>query len=290
MNYLTTETRVETLGLGCFFITERQEKTMDESVMEIDRITKENINEIRLKPYKKEFPYSYSCGVFPSCELTENKPQTLLKLILTEKSLENAGVKKMITAAEKLGVTVSVDDKTAARIYPKENVYAIGVFKKYDSALDPSKNHLALVNPSDMGNLGTIIRTMVAFEIYDLAIITPAADVFDPKAIRASMGAFFRLRCARFDSFDEYLTKACGENREFYPFMLNGVPMENVPPCDQDNFSLIFGNEARGLPEEFEKIGKPVRIDHANTVDSLNLTIAAAIGIYNFVKGNEKNG
>ncbi len=251
-----------------------------------------NINELRLKPYKKDFPFSYSCGVFPSCELTDNRPEALLKLIVTQNSLDNGGVKKMMAAAKQLGVPVSIDDKTASRIYPKENVYAIGVFKKYFRALDPSKNHLVLVNPSDMGNLGTIIRTMVAFEIYDLAIITPAADIFDPKVIRASMGAFFRLRCSLFDTFDDYLAtlKEASENREFYPFMLGGTPMEQVKPCSKQSFSLIFGNEARGLPQSFEAVGTPVRIDHANTVDSLNLTIAAAIGIYNFAKGNIKNG
>ncbi len=254
-----------------------------------NNINKKNINELRLKPYKKDFPFSYSCGVFPSCELTEQKPEMLLKLIVTQNSLENGGVKKMLAAAEKLGVTTVVEDKTVSRIYPKENVYAIGVFKKYTSRLDPTRNHIVLVNPSDMGNLGTIIRTMVAFEIYDLAVITPAADVFDPKVIRASMGAFFRLRCAFFNSFDEYLDAVAPEKsqeREFYPFMLCGKPMEQVEACRAKTFSLIFGNESRGLPQEFEQIGQPIRIDHANTVDSLNLTIAAAIGIYNFVKGN----
>ena len=163
------------------------------------------------------------------------------------------------------------------------------VFKKYESTLDPGKNHLVLVNPSDMGNLGTIIRTMIAFEINDLAIITPGADIFDPKVIRASMGAFFRLRCAHFSSFEEYMKTVTAEDRSFYPFILGGKPMEQVPPCPTKNFSLIFGNEARGLPESFENVGTPVRIDHADTVDSLNLTIAAAIGIYNFVKGNKND-
>jgi len=263
---------------------------MEENNNYINDIDPNTIAELRLKPYKKDFPFSYSCGVFPSCELTENRPELLLKLIVTQNSLDNSGVKKMISAAEKLGVQVAVDDKTATRIYPKENVYAIGVFKKNCAELDPKRNHVVLVNPSDMGNLGTIIRTMVAFEIYDLAVITPAADIFDPKVIRASMGAFFKIRCSLYNSFEEYVEKNKGAEREFYPFMLGGEPMEKVPPCQKDCFSLIFGNEARGLPCEFEQIGQPVRIDHADTVDSLNLTIAAAIGIYNFTKGSERNG
>ena len=245
--------------------------------------------EMRLKPYKKDFPFSYSCGVFPTCELLSERPDMLKKLVVTSDSLENAGVKKLIEGAEKLRIPVAVDDKTAERIYPKENTRAIGVFTKYETPLDPSANHVVLVNPSDMGNLGTIIRTMTAFELLDLAIITPAADVFDPKVIRASMGAFFHLRYTRFSSFEEYTASLAGQNtppRSFYPFMLGGKTMESVKHpggC----FSLIFGNEASGLPENFAEIGSPVRIDHANTVDSLNLPVAASIGIYYFVKDGQ---
>lgn len=251
----------------------------------------QNINEIRLKPYKKEFPYSYSCGVFPTCELAQTRPDALKKLLLTDKALENTGVKKLIKICEENGVPVAVDEKTSARIYPKENVYAIGVFEKYKCKLDTLRNHIVLVNPSDMGNLGTIIRTMAAFEIFDLAVITPAADIFDPKVIRASMGAFFRLRIACFTSFEKYISSlnakglsVDGEgHRELYPFMLNGTPMEHITH-DSGCFSLILGNESRGLPESFINIGNPVRINHASTVDSLNLPVAAAIGIYYFTQ------
>ena len=43
---------------------------------------------------------------------------------------------------------------------------------------------MVLVNPSDMGNMGTIIRTMLGFNYVNLAIIRPGVDVFDPRVIR----------------------------------------------------------------------------------------------------------
>ena len=49
--------------------------------------------------------------------------------------------------------------------------------------------------------------------------------------------------------------------------------------------SLIFGNESAGLPAEFAGVGDPVRIVHLDTVDSLNLPSAAAIGIFYFTAG-----
>ena len=50
-------------------------------------------------------------------------------------------------------------------------------------------------------------------------------------------------------------------------------------------FSLIFGNEATGLPASFASVGTPVRIDHGPDIDSLNLPIAASIAMYESTKG-----
>ena len=65
-------------------------------------------------------------------------------------------------------------------------------------------NHVVLVNPGDMGNMGTIMRTMLGFNYYNLAIIRPGVDVFDPRVLRASMGAMFHLNIEYFDSFEDY--------------------------------------------------------------------------------------
>ncbi|MBO4364383.1 MAG: hypothetical protein J5912_08390, partial [Clostridia bacterium] len=115
----------------------------------------------------------------------------------------------------------------------------------------------------------------------------------DPKTVRASMGAVFRLRIQTFDSFEEYFERCGGETaRDYYPFMLDGEPLVNLRAGDGNvyagagrPFSLIFGNEAAGLPESFKNVGRPVRIMHSGDVDSLNLPVAVAIGIYTFAGG-----
>ena len=90
-----------------------------------------------------------------------------------------------------------------------------------------------------------------------------------------------------FDSFEEYFDYCGGEkNRDYFPFMLDGKPLAKRPAGAVGKpFSLIFGNEAAGLPESFKNVGNPVRIMHSGNVDSLNLPVAAAIGIYTFAGG-----
>lgn len=240
--------------------------------------------EMKIRPYKKDLPYSYTCGVFPTIELMDHCPSAVFRVLLSEKI--GKGGDLIRERASKHGIPVVVDDKTIARLSPKENCFAIGVFTKYEQTLNACRNHIVLVNPSDMGNLGTIIRTLTAFGFQDLAIIRPCADVFDPRVIRASMGAAFRIRVSMYDTFEAY-QKICGD-RDFYPFMLNGRPMEELTFTKTDKpYSLLFGNESSGLPDSFLSLGTPVRITHENTVDSLNLTIAAGIGIHWFTHRKE---
>jgi TrmH family RNA methyltransferase len=174
-------------------------------------------------------------------------------------------------------------DKAVSRLSPKENCLVIGVFGKYECELETNTPHTALQNPGNMGNLGTIIRTMLGFGIHDLAIIGSGADILDPKVVRASMGAVFRIRFAHFDTIESYAEKFGGH--DLYPFMLDGeLTLSELPEREDKPFTLIFGNEAAGLDEHYRKIGKSVVIKHSGEIDSLNLSIAAGIAFYEFTK------
>lgn len=243
----------------------------------------------RLKPYKKDFGYSYTLGVFPTLELIDNKPSVISRIVLSTKGENNQGVVKILEFAKKSGIPALFDDKTLNRISPKENCFAAAVFEKYDCVLDKSENHLVLVNPADKGNLGTILRTATAFGIENIAIISPAADIYDPKVVRASMGALFHVNFCYYASFEDYQKELGKEARNMVPFMLDGEPINTVASKIKASglpISLIYGNESSGLPAEFLQIGTPARIMHSNNVDSLNLPMAVGIGLYTFTDFN----
>ena len=238
--------------------------------------------DIQLKSYKKDFQYSYSLGVFPTLELIKYKREETLMVLLSADSTENEGVIKIIELCNKYNIKFEINDKAINRISKKENCYAIGVFEKYEQKLNSHNNHIVLVNPSDMGNLGTIVRTILGFGIKDLAIIRPGVDIFDPKAIRASMGAAFKIAFQYFDSIDSYLNTY---NHDIYTFMLNAKEsLHNVHIDSRKPFSLVFGNEGSGLSDEFINIGTSLIIPHSDDIDSLNLSIAVGIVAYEFAK------
>ena len=174
-------------------------------------------------------------------------------------------------------------DRVLGRISGKENCFAAVVFEKFRSELSADGNHLVLHNPGDKGNLGTMLRTALGFGIMDVAVIRPAADPFDPHTVRSSMGALFGLNRRMDESVAEYREEHAA--RMYYPFMLDAsVPLSVAVREKKTPFSLIMGNEGSGLPPEFGAVGQPVRIPHGDAIDSLNLSVAAAIGMYAFTQ------
>ncbi|KKQ36805.1 MAG: tRNA/rRNA methyltransferase (SpoU) [Candidatus Roizmanbacteria bacterium GW2011_GWA2_37_7] len=235
---------------------------------------------IKLQTYRKSFPFSYSYGSYATIELMTHCPEYIQKVIFHSKSGKNKGVQKIKNYCIKHAIKTEMNDGLLKHLSGKENTYVLGVFSKYQTAIDISANHLMLVQPSDTGNLGSIIRTMLGYEIRNLAIIRPSVDIFDPKVVRASMGAVFQIQFEYFDSIDQYMNKF---QNNLYSFMTDGSHTLS-DTIFQKPYTLIFGNESSGLPASFNKISKTVRIEQSSHIDSLNLAMSVGIGLYESFK------
>lgn len=231
----------------------------------------------RIKKYQKKYTYSYAFGTYPTIDLIKYQKQHLIKVLLKSKSDDSEGVKEVLDLCKRDNIPTEIADKAIDKIAVKENTYAVGVFEKYELELNPKGNHLVLVEPRNMGNLGTIIRTMLGFDFTDLAIIRPATDIFDPMVVRSTMGAVFHINFEYFDTIQEYLKKY--GNRSIYTFMLDGA--EDIRKVEfEEPFTMIQGNESKGLPGEYKHLGKSIYIPNSKNVDSLNLSVATAIGLW----------
>ena len=201
-----------------------------------------------------------------------------------------SGAASIYDICRSYGIQCEVNQKIFNIAAEKDNIFIIGVFTKSESPLNPRLPHAVFVNPADAGNLGANIRTCAGFEFNDIAIIRPGADAYAPKTVRASMGAVFRVRVAGFNSFDEYV--AAFPEHAIYCFMLKGeTELNGISHAADERFSLVFGNEATGLPDDYLRSGVGVRIAHSDAVDSLNLSVAvgiAANAFYNIRRRNAK--
>ncbi|MDD3661829.1 MAG: TrmH family RNA methyltransferase [Candidatus Dojkabacteria bacterium] len=235
---------------------------------------------MKLKAYRKKLEFSYSIGVYPTIELIKHRFNDVLSVLVRSDAKTNAGAREIIDTLSLHHMKYSISDKAIRRITPKENIYAVGLFRKYETPLDPALNHVVLVNPSSHGNVGTIIRTMLGFGLQDLAVISPAADSFHPEVIRASMGARFQVRCQNFDGFQEY---SHAFPRAYYFFAKEAETSIDTVSFDTP-FSLVFGNEGRGLNKQQTDDSALVRIPQKAGIDSFNLAISAGIAMYEATK------
>jgi TrmH family RNA methyltransferase len=141
---------------------------------------------------------------------------------------------------------------------------------------------VALWGVRDPGNLGTVLRSAVAFGASSVAIGPDTADPFGPKAVRASMGAIFSVPVARIASVAQLpsprvaLVAGAGE-------VLRGPgasASEGGSPCQG---TLVVGAERRGLPDEVvEACDAVAHVPIAG--DSLNAAMAATIGLYEWTR------
>lgn len=241
------------------------------------------MRDYEMKTYQKDADYSYTLGVFPTIELLQHQSKHVLRVYLHSSSHRNQGAIKIINLCDRYHIPYEINDKTIAKLSKKDNCYAIGVFNKYDMRLE-NVRHVLLVNPGDMGNMGTILRTMLGFEYTNLAIVRPGVDVFDPKVIRASMGAIFSMNIEYFDDFNDY--RARFKDHQLYTLMLKGATNIHHLHDKAQLHTLTFGNESSGLPDSYLEYGKSIVIPHAKTIDSLNLSMALGITLFEFSKSS----
>lgn len=233
------------------------------------------------KKYNKELEYSYCFGGFPTYELLNKKPKQIREIILHDKIEKNKELDKILTLAKQHNIKIITNSKLIEKLSGKGNVYIMAVFNKYTQEINKQENQVLLCNPSDMGNLGTIIRVMLGFNYTNLAIIKPCIDIFDPKVVRASMGSIFSINIHLYDNIEQYLSE---NKNHIYPFMLQAKETLQSLQQKETPHILAFGNEAHGLDNSFLTIGTPLLIHHSDKIDSLNLSMSVGIALYEFSK------
>ncbi len=134
---------------------------------------------------------------------------------------------------------------------------------------------VALWGVGDPGNVGTILRSALAFGAASVAIGPGCADPFGPKAVRASMGAIFELPLARVTSIDELP----GER-----VALAAHAGEILSPAVGADATVIVGAERGGLPEDV--VAACDRVAHIPiATESLNAAMAATVALYEVTRG-----
>ena len=153
----------------------------------------------------------------------------------------------------------------------------------------PMKGRILLAeNMQDPGNVGTMIRTAATFGFDGILLAGACADPWGPKAVRASMGAVFRLTV-----WEETDTERTAEllREADIPIYAAALSEETLTAGRfpfPDSLALAIGNEGHGLSETLlHAAEKVVRIPMAPGAESLNAAVAAAVLMWEVYRGRE---
>lgn len=138
---------------------------------------------------------------------------------------------------------------------------------------------IALDGVQDPGNLGTICRLADWFGIEDIVCSADTADIFNPKAIQATMGAISRIR-VHYVNLYEFLSQVSTHSTPIYGTFLDGRNIYDRPLTPHG--IIVMGNEGKGISREIEslvsdKLLIPNYPQDRPTTESLNVAMATAI-------------
>lgn len=145
---------------------------------------------------------------------------------------------------------------------------------------DERHRYLLLDDLRDPGNLGTILRTAEGAGMSGVILSRESVDLFNPKVVRSTMGAIFRVPFCYVESLSEVARRIRELGIGVY-----GTAMEGSVVYDEPDYTegagIVIGNEANGISDEvFREMTGRIRIPMGGRLESLNAAVAAAIVMY----------
>lgn len=238
-------------------------------------------------------------GIKLLCEAVEKRLE--LELVLISEALEPSVRLRLselvaaggIDAGRILCVSSSVFEKVSEEASPEGIITVAKIPAKIHSRIERAEDYsaegrlLIVEAMRDPGNLGTVIRSASALGIDRLIISDDCAELYNPRTVRAAMGALFALRIDIADTEDMPLLikRLRSQGREIYATALTDDARRINEIELREGDAFVIGNEGHGLSEAVIKASSgAVIIPMTEGSESLNAAAAAAICIWETVR------
>jgi TrmH family RNA methyltransferase len=146
---------------------------------------------------------------------------------------------------------------------------------------------LALDGIQDPGNLGTILRTADSANLKQIILSGDCADPYNPKVVRSTMGAIFRMNMVTTPNLLKTLQEI--KRHKFEIIVTSLETQKSIYDISYHKKVVVIGNEANGVTKEVQELAdKKVKIPMLGKTESLNASVAAGIMIYEYVREKTK--
>lgn len=259
--------------------------------MDITSIHNERIKFVK-RLHRRQFRDQHGLFIAEGIRLVEDMTQTnnIREVYYINKLLETNRGKRLVSAVKEQGIaSYSCSDHVFSEICATENTQGVLAVVKQPLPITDWLHSitqgivLVIDRIQDPGNLGSILRTALATAIDGIWLVKGTVDLFNPKVVRASMGAVCQVPYTVM-SFEECITYAQDLGLELIISDTKGaVEYYN---CDFSKpIALVIGNEANGVSHYFtDRATQRVYIPQSGCVESLNAAVAAAVLLYEVIR------
>lgn len=188
--------------------------------------------------------------------------------------------------------TISIVDKNADYFVTKEIMEKISEQKSisYNAAVvrfikedSITGNVLILDGVQDPGNLGTIIRSCIAFGVSNIILSDNSVDLYNSKVVRATEGMIFNINVLRRNLIEFIPTVKNLGYKIVGTDVKNGIDIKDI---NKENIAIVMGSEGQGLSNEVKNMCDDfVYIKMDNACESLNVGVATSILLYEVYNG-----
>ena len=217
------------------------------------------------------------CSIFVD---EEKKDKILPKLeeVMIDKKYEKIPVYLLSNSAFEKISTEKAPQGIISVIKSLDFFYNIDIIYNEEFFLDENEKALALYSVRDPGNLGSVIRSAVAFGVDHIVLTADCADIYNPKTVRSAMGSLYRTKVTIVKDFESFISAAKHNGRRVFAAELS----ENAKSLHQVGLTrgdiVIIGNEGHGISKDISTIcSGSVYIPISKKTESLNASVAAAI-------------
>jgi TrmH family RNA methyltransferase len=166
----------------------------------------------------------------------------------------------------------------------------LAVIKKENSEDNINYNEdiiVALDDIQDPGNLGTILRTVDSVGLKQILVSKGTADSYNPKVVRSTMGAIFRVRVIECENLKNTLKDI---QKNGYKVMCTSLEAKkSIYDVDYNKKVIVVGNEANGVSKEIQNLAnEKVIIPMLGKTESLNVSVATGVVLYEYVRQKVK--
>lgn len=163
------------------------------------------------------------------------------------------------------------------------NTNIVGVCEIVDNKINLDSNVIILDGVQDPGNLGTIIRSAVAFNVKNIVLSKTSVDLYNTKVLRGCQGMNFHLNIIRDDILDIIDDLKDNNYTVYGTDVVNGIDIKDVKKTGK--YAIIMGNEGNGISGEVKDVvDKNIYIKMNENCESLNVGVSASIILYELSK------